>query len=460
MRIGVFIVAGLWASLPLFANESGLPVGSTGAFGERTCAGALCHVPEPLNTGLSAGISIQVGPYVPGATQLILVEILSTSARRWGFQLTARRADDTTQPAGRFAARNFFTAVRCPDGRFGPCAETQVEYATHTSVGTGGGGQSGRKLFAVDWTAPGSDVGDVIFAAAGVAADGNLGGASDLTATTTQLSLHAPTHLPRLSNAGVRHAAALQRETEAIAPKQLLTLFGINFSAPGTFIPVRREDFDIRGHVPEELHRLSVEFRRPRDSTRLGRIVFVGDNQVNLQAPDFPGNLRGAVATIQAVIHRGEGANEIRSNELQFAIAPTSPGLFTLDSSGVGHAAAVDGVSGRLVAPPSAGAPNSIRARPGDVLLVFGSGFGATDPDFAPGELADAARLTSPVSGSIGGVELTQDDVLYAGAAPRFAGLQQFNLRIPSLPDGDHALVLRIGTEQTQQGVFVSVGPR
>jgi len=460
MRIGFLVVASLWAWLPLFANESGLPVGSTGAFGERTCAGALCHVPEPLNTGLSAGISIQVGPYVPGATQLILVEILSTSARRWGFQLTARRASDTTQPAGRFAARNLFTAVRCPDGRFAPCAETQVEYATHTSVGTTGGGQSGRQLFAVDWTAPQGDVGDVIFAAAGVAADGNLGGASDLTATTTQLSLHAPTHLPQLSGSGVRHAAALQRETEAIAPKQLLTLFGLNFAAPGTFIAVRREDFDVRGHVPEELHRLSLVFQRPGQRERRGRIVFVGDSQVNLQAPDFPGDLRGAVTTIQAVIHRGEGANEIRSNVLELPLSSASPGLFTLNSSGVGHAAAVDGVSGRLVAPRSAGLPNSIQARPGDVLLVFGSGFGATNPDFAAGEPAGVAPLRSAVTGSIGTVPLTQDDVLYAGAAPQFVGLQQFNLRIPSLPDGDHALLLRIGTQETQSGVFVSVGPR
>ena len=99
-----------------------------------------------------------------------------------------------------------------------------MEYATHTSLGTTGGGQSGRQLFAVDWTAPETDVGDVIFAAAGVAADGNRGGASGITATTTRVSVHGPTHLPLMNEGGVRHAAALQRETIAIAPRQLLTL--------------------------------------------------------------------------------------------------------------------------------------------------------------------------------------------------------------------------------------------
>jgi uncharacterized protein (TIGR03437 family) len=48
--------------------------------------------------------------------------------------------------------------------------------------------------------------------------------------------------------------------------------------------------------------------------------------------------------------------------------------------------------------------------------------------------------------------------VSYAGVAPGFAGLYQFNLRVPSLPAGDHAIFVRTSNFVSQPGVTIRVG--
>jgi uncharacterized protein (TIGR03437 family) len=453
----VALAAAFLTAPSLQATRSGLPVGHTGAFGQPSCDQAGCHRRGDLDRELS--VRVDVGPYVPGATQRVRV-IMESQASSWGFQLTARRAADTNQPAGRFASVNQFVEVRCPTGQFAPaggCGAGTVEYVTHSSEGSRPAGQSPQRIFSFDWTAPASDVGDVVFAVAGVAADGDGGINNDVTATATRVSLYAPTHSPTLDTGGVVSAAALQREPKVISPKQLVSIWGSNLNAPGTFLEVGRVDLDPQGRLPTSLSRLSVIFLTPGDPTeRLGRVVFVGDRQVNVQAPNFPIG-PGGIVQVQAVINRGEGQNEIRSNLVEARVQPLAPGLFTLGASGVGEAAAVDGASGRVIATPGLGIPNSIRARPGSVILVYGTGFGASSPDFEAGDLpGEAAPLTGNASAQIGGLPA---DVLYAGVAPGFAGLTQYNVRVPeSLPPGDHLIVLRINSFETQGNVRITVG--
>lgn len=448
--------AALSVTAGLFASENGLPVAHTGAFGEMTCAASGCHRPEPLNTGKSAKVSIEVGPYVPGATQPVVVSIDSRSGNRWGFQLTARRADDTTLPAGTFEAVNQFAAVRCPDGRFGPCNAGEVEYVTHTSVGTAPGGQPGVKMFFFNWTPPDSDVGEVVFAAAALAADGDRGTNSDITATTMTTSRYAPSNMPTISAGGVVSAAAVQRTGQTIASKQIISIFGSNLNAPDAAIEVGTADFDELGLIPDTLGRLSFVFTVPGDPmSYLGRMLYVSDTQANLQVPDLPSG--ATTAMVQPVINRQGGSSEVRGNQIQVDVRPYSPGLFTFGSTGVGAPAAVNGSTGQIVAPSSAGIAGSVLAKPGDVILLYGTGFGATMPAFEAGRLADqAADLSQTVTVEIGGMAA---EVLYAGAAPNYAGLEQFNIKVPDLPVGEHDIIIRSSTFATQAGVKLSVGP-
>jgi uncharacterized protein (TIGR03437 family) len=443
------------ASNPAVAGREGLPVAHTGAFNEPDCTA--CH----RNTlGGSATVSIDVGPYVPGATpQPVIVSVVDPGARRWGFQLTARRASDPSQQAGSFEVPSQFdqfVRVRCANGNITPpaCPANQLQYVTHTDAGSARGPAAVMK-FNVNWRAPDSNIGDVVLSVAALGADGDLGTNGDRTAKAQVISLYAPSNTPSLNTGGAVNAAAPSGTGRSIAPKTLISIFGQKLAAPGTFREVSAADLDAQDRIPTELNRISVEFTSPPNdlTPRLGRVLFVSDTQINLETPDFfPSS--GDTVQIQAVINRNRGANEVRSNVLTTEIRRTAPALFTLDSSGTGAVAAVH-ASGTLVAPNGL-YPGSTPARVGETILIFGNGFGETTPSFAEGELpSSAANLNDNVIVEIGGLAA---DTSYKGVAPGFAGLYQFNVKIPNLAPSQYSIIIKTpGNVWTQPGVTIAV---
>ena len=455
------LLALLLAALPLAATENGTPVAHTGGFGEPTCGRSGCHRVEPAPPSNTASVRIEVGPYVPGASQEVRVILESAFATRRGFQLTARRRNNHALSAGSFDAGNStFVSVRCPNDSFAPCAAGQAQYVTHTSLGTNAGGPADRHIWGFSWVPPASDVGPVDFAVAALAANNDKGTNGDVTATATTTSLHAPTNSPAIrTSGGILHAGALSVPGQSLAPKQLLSIFGTNLNAPGAFIEASVADFDVDGFLPTTLGKLTFEFMTPGDpNVRLGRLIFVGENQANLQAPDFPVN-PGGVVRIQAVINRNGGSSEVRSNTVEVPVARVSPGLFTFGNNrngfppGQGSAAAVNGVTGQIIASPEAGVAGAVRARPGDTVLLYGTGFGP--PSAQPGEAAVEETIQG-VTVTIGNAQAT---VAYAGTAPTFVGLQQFNVVVPNLSPGNYELRVSQNGLASQPMVFLPVGP-
>lgn len=437
------------APQPAWAGQEGMPLAHTGFNGEPTCDAAGCH----RNTlGGEATVSVEVGPYVPGAeAQPVIISIDDPAATRYGFQLAARRADDLSMPAGTFEAINNFARVRCADGEEPPCDAGEMQYATHTSSGTAAG-----PTYTVNWTAPGEDVGDVVFTVAALGADGDMGTNGDRVAMGMAASLYAPSNSPAIS--AVVSAAAYEAAGQGIAPGSLITIFGEKLAAPDIMRNVQQSDFDAEGLLPRELNRLAVEFTTTSDPIpERGRIIYVQNDQVNLQAPDFEipaGAAEEEMVTVELIINPDRGMNEIRSNVMQFPVRRISPALFTLDSSGQGDVAALH-ADGRIVAATDA-YPGSFPAAPGETILIYGNSFGATDPSYEAGELArDAAELVlQPTAVEIGGL---MADVAYAGVAPGYAGLYQFNVTVPDLPPGEHEVVIRTETFSTQAGVTIQV---
>jgi len=92
-------------------------------------------------------------------------------------------------------------------------------------------------------------------------------------------------------------------------------------------------------------------------------------------------------------------------------------------------------------------------------VLLYGTGFGPTEPATPAGDIVNAAvPLRDQATIVIGGVTLAAADVLYAGLAPGFAGLYQFNVRLPAtLADGDVPVSIRVGNVQTQDGTTLPV---
>jgi uncharacterized protein (TIGR03437 family) len=111
------------------------------------------------------------------------------------------------------------------------------------------------------------------------------------------------------------------------------------------------------------------------------------------------------------------------------------------------------------VANPSV-VPGASPAKPGDVVSLFGTGFGDTSPFVPTGQLASGvAVLTNPITVKIGNDTLAQTDVFYAGLSPgSISGLYQINVRIPATaPGGDVPVTISIGGVQTQSGATISI---
>ena len=66
-------------------------------------------------------------------------------------------------------------------------------------------------------------------------------------------------------------------------------------------------------------------------------------------------------------------------------------------------------------------------------------------------------RVASPRV-SLGAVELSAADILYAGVSPGIAGLYRSTSACRQLPDGDHAVVLRLGRSQHPSIGYLTVG--
>jgi uncharacterized protein (TIGR03437 family) len=97
-------------------------------------------------------------------------------------------------------------------------------------------------------------------------------------------------------------------------------------------------------------------------------------------------------------------------------------------------------------------------ARPGEVLVLFGSGFGDMSPFGIPiaGAIPSAlGRLQFPVTVKIGGIDA---EVLFGGVVPPFVGLYQFNIVVPpDAPSGDLLMEVTQNNQPIAQTLYLPV---
>ena len=100
-------------------------------------------------------------------------------------------------------------------------------------------------------------------------------------------------------------------------------------------------------------------------------------------------------------------------------------------------------------------------ARPGEIVILWATGLGPTLPAVGPGELPRGAALLQSFSQfqvSLGGKAVPSGNILYAGAAPGFAGLYQINLLLPedTGPNPEIRVGLPGAMSVANQTIFVS----
>ncbi len=174
-------------------------------------------------------------------------------------------------------------------------------------------------------------------------------------------------------------------------------------------------------------------------------VYYISATQLNVLAPDD-----NAVGPVTVLVSNDNGV----SNAVQATLAAFAPGFFTFDPQD-GRYAAAQHADYSLLGPADlyGGAAVLTPAQPGEVILLYASGFGPTDPPVPAGqEFHGAAFATGDISITIGGKPA---DIQFKGVVSN--GLYQFNITVPELADGDHAIGATAGGVVMQQSVFLAV---
>jgi uncharacterized protein (TIGR03437 family) len=171
-------------------------------------------------------------------------------------------------------------------------------------------------------------------------------------------------------------------------------------------------------------------------------VYYISPTQLNVQSPDD-----AATGPVQVQVANQQSTATSTGNMQRYA-----PAFFTF---GTKYVAAVHS-DGTFVGPAGLfGASVASRhASPGEVVLLFGTGFGPTNPPTGAGVvLGGAAPLANPalLQIRIGGQPAS---VQFAGLTG--AGLYQFNVMIPELPGGDSAVVATISNVASPSNVFIA----
>lgn len=205
-------------------------------------------------------------------------------------------------------------------------------------------------------------------------------------------------------------------ETGAVAPGELVTLYGgFKGSAVDVFF----------------------------DSIR-GTVLYRDENQMNAIVPFGIAGRAGVRVRVEA-----DGKT---SRELELGVADTAPGIYTVNGSGRGYAAALNQDGTRNWEMP---------AERGSVVVVYVTGLGVTDPPGVDGALVRGAPLPAPrarVEATIGGKSAI---VEFCGTPVGFVhGAVQCNLRVAADAafaggSGDAEIVLRVGGASSPAGVRV-----
>jgi uncharacterized protein (TIGR03437 family) len=146
------------------------------------------------------------------------------------------------------------------------------------------------------------------------------------------------------------------------------------------------------------------------------------------------------------------------SNSVAMVSAIRSPGLLAppsfTNAAGKLFAVAIH-LDGAFAGPPNliAGA-NFRRAKTGDRLTLFGIGFGPVTPPVAAGSIATTTAPLPNVRVKIGGKDAV---VEYAGLAPPYVGLYQFNVIVPSGVTLDGPLEVTVDGVPVAQSLVVGV---
>jgi uncharacterized protein (TIGR03437 family) len=241
---------------------------------------------------------------------------------------------------------------------------------------------------------------------------------------------------PVVASAGIVNAASFAQTS--MAPGLIVTIFGTMLGPQDLATLELTPD---QAGITTELAGTRVLF----DDTP-APVVYTSAGQVSAIVPYA---VSGKTTTRMVLEYKGSKANSIT-----LPVAAAAPAIFTISASGAGPGAILNQTN----SVNSTAAP--ARRNANEVIQIFATGEGETEPGGIDGRLMPAnalARPKLPVTVRIGTVDAP---VTYAGSAPGLvAGVFQVNARIPATaPLGDAVpITVTVGGIQSQAGVTLVI---
>ena len=267
--------------------------------------------------------------------------------------------------------------------------------------------------------------------------------------SSTQAQLNFPVAV-RVDNAGNVYIAdsgnnvirmltpvpAILQTPPAVTGVVSSSLFGaLHSAAPGSWIEIQGTNLagDSRLWTLADFHGVDAPTMLDGTSVSIGGqsafLSAISPTQVNVQ---IPSNVGPGAQPLTVTTSAGTSA------AFSITVSPAAPGLYAAPNLQVGgkqYTASYNSAPLTFVLP--AGAIPTVAsqaAHPGDIIVVYGVGFGSVTPTINAGAVVRSLNtLTQPVQFFIGGIPAT---VLYQGLAPLNMGLYQFDLVVPSVAAG------------------------
>ncbi len=236
---------------------------------------------------------------------------------------------------------------------------------------------------------------------------------------------------PAISKNGI---TPLFSSSNTIQPSSWVSIYGTNLAGPTN---------SWNGNFPTSLGGVSVTI-----DSKPAYLWYVSPTQINLQVPDDTAT--GPVSVVVKTLG-GTASSTV-------TLAPYAPS-FSLFSGK--YPAAIVGTSGPgnsgagydYIGPVAAFSFPSRPVAAGETVLLFGVGFGPTNPTVPAGQVfSGAAPCVTLPQITIGGITAT---VAFAGIIE--AGLYQFNVVVPNAGSGDQLLQASIGGQTTPAGIYITL---
>ena len=226
---------------------------------------------------------------------------------------------------------------------------------------------------------------------------------------------------PQISAGGVVNAASFN---DRLARGSLGTIFGSNFT---TTAPAGAASLPL----PKTLAGVTVTV-----AGIPAPLIYVSSAQINFQVPyEVPPSGSAAVVVTR---------DGVPSNTANAVVADYAPAVFVYSRTGSMLDPVIVHTDNSLVTPDNP-------ASASEVLIVYATGVGALDNQPATGAAAPSSPPATPKIMPTVTLGSSQAQVQFAGLTPGFAGLAQFNIKLPAaLPAGSTApLVINFGSNSS-----------